>query len=102
MYAVYYNIRADPKVKGVVKISGKNLDFRAVAEGFVSERFVRGLRRGIRAGLPTGGRGAVQQLIRRNAQCGAEGGEEQDVGEVYPRFPHLKILVMYECLRLLA
>ena len=44
----------------------------------------------------------VQQIVHRDAQQTADGQELVGVGQGLARFPKLKILVMYECLRLLA
>ena len=44
----------------------------------------------------------VQQIVHRDAQQTADGQEFVGVGQGLAGFPKLKILVMYECLRLLA
>lgn len=44
----------------------------------------------------------VQQIVHRDAQQTADGQELVGVGQGLAGFPKLKILVMYECLRLLA
>ena len=43
-----------------------------------------------------------EQPVQRYLQHIRNDGEQGGVGQTFPRFPYLKILVMYECLRLLA